>query len=235
MKKTLLVCALSLCLSGVVQAGIPVNVIGDATATKNQLETMAQWVSQLAEMKAQYDQMVSQYKAITGSRNLWQILNNPALKDYLPDEWQKVFDEVQKAGQGGMTADGRKIYDKNKVFERCKSSSDSKMKALCEAGSVQSAQHLSNLMKSFETAKGRLEQIEGLMSKINETTDAKSIAELQARIGAENALIQNEQSKLAMYNMISEAQEKLRLEQIKQANVKNATKQGGVKVRNLNF
>ncbi len=47
------------------------------------------------------------------------------------------------------------------------------------------------------------------MAKINGTPDPKAIAELQGRIAAEQAMIQNEQTKLQMYQMVAAAEDRL--------------------------
>ncbi len=235
MKKGLLAISLVVGLSSFANAGIPVSVIGDATATMNQIQTIAQWAKQLEEMKNQYDEMKRQYKAVTGSRGMGNIFNNPELRNYLPDDWKKTFDEMQRLGASGMSAGGKQLYDQSKIYDRCKSSKDAKMIALCEASSGHAAENLSNLTSAFDKAQSRIEQIQQLMSTINSTSDPKAIAELQARTQAENAMIQNEQSKIAMYSMISNAREQMRTEQMKQMNLKNASKKGGVRVTNVNF
>jgi len=221
--------------SATVNAGIPVSVIGDATATANQIQTMTQWAAQLEEMQMQYKQMKRDYESITGSRGLGNIFNNPALRNYLPDDWQKTYDDIRRSGIDGLSSDGRKIYNEAKIFDRCASYKDAKMISLCEAGSGKSSEDLANLGKAFDKAQGRIEQIQQLMNKINDTSDPKEIAELQARIQSESVLIENEQNKIAMYSIITKAQEELRLEQIRQINVRNASKTKGISVTNLDF
>uniref|UniRef100_UPI0026F46C88 type IV secretion system protein n=1 Tax=Snodgrassella sp. CFCC 13594 TaxID=1775559 RepID=UPI0026F46C88 len=53
-------------------------------------------------------------------------------------------------------------------------------------------------MKSFQDTKKRLSNIQQLMAKINTTQDVKAAADLQSRISAEQAIIQNNQTKLDM-------------------------------------
>ena len=101
-------------------------------------------------------------------------------------------------------------------------------KKACEAQAVQAAQTKSHIGKALETAQKRLNQIEGLMNQINRTQDPKAIAELQARIGIEQAMIQNESTRLQMYKMMSEANEKMLAEQAK-ANRATANQKWGMK------
>ena len=72
-----------------------VNVNSDIPATINQIQTMAQWAKQYQQMIQQITHMKNQYDAITGTRGLGQILNNPALRNYLPDQWATIYDQVR--------------------------------------------------------------------------------------------------------------------------------------------
>ena len=88
-----------------------------------------------------------------------------------------------------------------------------KSKNSCESQAVQTAQMKSDLNNAFKAAELRLQQIEGLMGKINSATDPKAIADLQARIQIEQAKIQNEQTRIQMYKMMQEENEKLLIQQ----------------------
>ena len=58
------------------------------------------------------------------------------------------------------------------------------------------------------------------MNQINATSDAKSIAELQARIGVEQANIQNETTKMQLFKMMADAEEKLVAQQQRESTAK---------------
>lgn len=47
------------------------------------------------------------------------------------------------------------------------------------------------------------------MKQINSTSDPKAIAELQARITAETAAVQNEQTKMQLFALASQAEDRL--------------------------
>ncbi|MCC5045748.1 P-type DNA transfer protein VirB5, partial [Xanthomonas campestris] len=119
MKKYALILAATLALSGTAFAGVPVTVIADVPAITNQIETMAKWKAQYDQMVSQINQMQKQYDAVTGPRGLGQIMNNPALRDYLPSDWQKVYDSVRTGGYNGLSGSAAAIYDANKVFDAC--------------------------------------------------------------------------------------------------------------------
>ncbi len=119
MKKYALILAATLALSGTAFAGVPVTVIADVPAITNQIETMAKWKAQYDQMVSQINQMQKQYDAVTGPRGLGQIMNNPALRDYLPSDWQKVYDSVRTGGYNGLSGSAAAIHDANKVFDAC--------------------------------------------------------------------------------------------------------------------
>ena len=73
-------------------------------------------------------------------------------------------------------------------------------------------------LKTYDGAQSRLDNINTLISKINTSTDPKAIQDLQARIGAEQALVSNESTKLQMVSQLSRSEEKLVDEKRKQMN-----------------
>ena len=154
---------------------------------------------------------------MVGSRNFGAILNNPALKNALPENWQTVHNNIQKGGYKGLDGTAKALADAAKLVDRCAYLKNEASKQACEAQAVQSAQVKSDITKALEAAQKRLDQIEGLMNQINRTQDPKAIAELQARIGIEQAMIQNETTRLQMYQIMNQANEKMIAEQRKNA------------------
>lgn len=195
-----------------VAGGIPVY---DGVAMGNALKQLVEMTNQLNNMKAQLQQQITEYKALTGSRNFGAILNNPELRSALPSDWQQVYDNIQKGGYKGLDGTAQAIADAAKLTEKCQYLKSGDSKRACEAQAVQAAQTKSHIGKALEAAQKRLNQIEGLMNQINRTQDPKAIAELQARIGIEQAMIQNESTRLQMYKMMAEANEKMLVEQRK--------------------
>jgi len=59
------------------------------------------------------------------------------------------------------------------------------------------------------SAAGRLAQINGLMDQINATPDQKSVQEIQARIGAENALLAHEMTQIQMLQGMADSEERI--------------------------
>ena len=204
MKAGVLLTAAAIALSPVVNAGgIPVH---DPVQTA---QAAANFIKEIDQMIAQVDQMKQQYKAITGSRNLGEILTNTGLKSALPQDWQKVYNSIQNGGYKGLDGAARAIADAAKLTEKCKAYQDgSERHKSCQTAAVQSAQTQSNIEKALDNATARLENLNQLARRINGATDPKAIADLTARINIEQAAIQNEQTRLQLFMKLSDIQEK---------------------------
>jgi type IV secretion system protein VirB5 len=58
-------------------------------------------------------------------------------------------------------------------------------------------------------AAARMTQIQSLMAQINATGDQKAILELQARIGAENALLAHEATQIQLLQGMADSEERI--------------------------
>ena len=216
-----LVLAAGIAMSSAAFAQIPVtDVASITTQVTNQVETIAKWKMQYDQMVSQINQMQQQYASMTGTRNLGQIMNNPSLRDYLPNDWQGVYDSVRTGGYSGLTGRAQSVYEANKIYDACAHYKVAEQRTACEAHAVKPSQDKAFALDAYDKAKGRLTQIDGLMSQINSTTDPKAIAELQGRIAAEQALIKNEQNKLQMYQMVATAEDRLQEQRQHEINAK---------------
>lgn len=197
-------------------AGIPVTVIADIPSQINQMQNWAQMlkeyatmVEQLDQMRNQFTQMEKDYKSVTGSRNLGDILNSPEFRQYLPRDWQNIYSRIRNDGYDGLSGAAKALRDASKIFDTCERFQNATERRICNAQAVKAAQDQAFAQDAYKKAEDRVEQIEELMREINRTTDPKAIAELNARIQAEQALIQNEQTKLAMYEAFAKAEHEL--------------------------
>ncbi len=204
------------CITFHVAAQIPVT---DVASLSQQIQQVTAWAQQLAQMKTQLEQQRQLYASISGSRGLGQLLNDPALKNLLPADWQQVYNAVQKGGYAGLTGAGKAIRDATAIYS-CTGKTGSTLD-LCNRDLNITAQNKANAQAAYDAAGKRLDNIQNLMGQIDATTDAKSIQELQTRMQAEQAMIQNEQTKLMMFKMIVESEEKLISQQKRETDMKN--------------
>lgn len=243
LKKSLIAATLAMACVFPSQAGIPVSVILDATAQVNQIQNFAQMlkeyamlVDQLTEMRRQLSQMEKEYDSVTGSRNLGEILNDPEFKQYLPDNWKGVYQNIRHQGYDGLSGTARAMRDASKIFDACEYLTDPTEKRICNAQAVKPSQDQAFAQDAYQTSTNRVTQIESLMSKINQTSDPKAIAELNARIQAEQAMIQNEQTKIALYQASADAEERILAQQQEEYTAKRiASRNYGNKVPPMEF
>lgn len=211
-------------------SGVPVvDAAALANNQQNQVANLAKYVEMISQYKTQISQMKSQYDSLTGSRGLGSILNNPQFSSYLPGDWKNVYDQVNSGGYQGLSGSARALVDAAGLMEACQRSTGAS-KLSCERGIAKTAQDKANAMAAFDAAAARWTQIQGLMERINSTTDPKAIAELQARINAEQAAIQNEQTKLQMFQILAQAEERVMQQQQREISRQEAARRGWTKI-----
>lgn len=167
-----------------------------------------QAITSVQQLKAQLEQQKQIYQAMNGTRGMGNLLNDPALRNYLPADWQKIYDQLSTGGLAGLSGSAAEIRKATKVFDCERLQQDVNSRYQCEVQAGKVAQDKAFGLAAYEQSVRRVDQIEALMRRINDTSDAKAIAELNARLQAENALIQNEQIKLQMFQYLSQAEDK---------------------------
>lgn len=211
-------------------AQIPVTITTQVTDSPMTVAEFAsnttRWAQQVQQMTSQIDQMKQQYSALTGSRGLGRVFDDPQLRDYLPQDWQAVYDAVKRGGYSGLNGRAGSIYADNKVFDACENLAQDQQRDSCRAQAVKPSQDKAFALEAYDQAEARLRQIDQLMGQINQTQDPKGIAELQGRIAAEQAMIQNEQTKLQMFQMVAEAEGKIQEQRQRELNAQVLDKRG---------
>ncbi|MBL0726122.1 type IV secretion system protein [Piscinibacter sp. HJYY11] len=187
-------------------------VLNDYTDTANQIE--------------QLTQLETQVRSITGSRNLGQILNNPALRNYIPPEAHAVLNTVTTAGYGGLTGTARQLRDAAMVYNCLDRQGTDR--TTCQAGLAQPYQQKALLQDAMVAAGGRLRQINGLMDQINATDDQKAAQEIQARIGAESALLAHELSQIQMLQGMADSEERIARSRDRERQYQNLSRTGRI-------
>jgi type IV secretion system protein VirB5 len=185
----------------------------DASNWTYQLEQIDHMKNQIDQLKSQLNQAKQQYEAMTGTRNLGSILNNPELKQTLPTQWQTVYSTGRSANYDISGSIANIIKE-----EKYNGSIDSMQKSIQERSQKSAATDKAIGLKAYEDAEKRLSQIESLMQKIDTTKDPKGIEELQARIAIEQTMIQNETTKLQMISQLQQAEKQLIQEQKNEMN-----------------
>lgn len=151
-------------------------------------ESLAKHLEQIATLKAQLESANRQYEALTGTRNLGDLLNNPAIRKSLPDDVQALL----KSGEnnlGSITHSVQRIQGE----ERLSGNFSVDREALTKRVENLGVRSKALLEQAQSGALARLGQIDQLQAQINLSTDPKAIADLQARLQVEQANIMADQ------------------------------------------
>lgn len=168
-------------------------VLNDITAIQNQVQ--------------QITQLQDQVRSINGFRNLGEVFNNPMLRNYVPAEAYTFVNAVNTGGYSGLTGTARALRDAGMVYNCMDLTGDERTR--CQAVLAAPYQTKGLLQDAMKSAAGRLSQINSLMSQINATADQKAVQEIQARIGAENALLAHEVSQVQMLQGMADSEERI--------------------------
>ncbi len=173
---------------------------------------LASWAAQYAQMIQEYNQLVEEYRSLNGIRGMAGLVNNPQLRRYLPDEYRNILSQ----GYGDWQA-LRSIID-NPLGSTNLHKRRRDQLAIDEA----------MVLEGYKQASRRFSDIQVLLDKINDTNipDAKDMQDLQARIQAEQVMMQIESSKLAMLKTLQDIQQRKISEQGR-VNVREMRKAAG--------
>ncbi|MDP2263747.1 MAG: type IV secretion system protein [Hydrogenophaga sp.] len=184
--------------------GIPVIDVANLVQTVQQVVND---ITQINNQVQQITQLQSHLSSINGVRNLGNVFNNPLLKNYVPAEAYTHLNAVNTSGYSGLNTTAKALRDAGMVYNCMDLMGDARTS--CQATLAQPYQQKGLLQDAMKSAAGRLSQIQSLMGQINATTDQKSVQEIQARVGAENALLSHEMSQLQMLQGMADSEERI--------------------------
>lgn len=184
--------------------GIPVIDVANLVQT---IQQVINDITKINNQVQQITQLQDQLSSINGIRNLGNVFNSPLLKNYLPAEAYTALNAVDTSGYPGLTATAKALRDVGMVYNCMDMSGDAR--TICQATLAQPYQHKGLMQDAMKSAVGRLAQIQSLMDQINTTTDQKAVQEIQARIGAENALLAHEMSQVHMLQGMADSEERI--------------------------
>jgi len=178
----------------------------------NQMQTMAQWAQQIIEMKNQYDELQRQWEKMDEMQGLMTGARGMGTPDVggVNSQIPGTLDGLYSGSYG----DSESIMQS----ERVTATNANTQEALTERSFRSTAVETSLARNSYQGGIQRLNSIQGLIAKINQTKDPKAIQDLQARIQAEQAIISNESTKLQMLAKANEAERQMIAEKRQQMN-----------------
>ena len=182
-------------------------IVYDPSNYAQNVLTAARTLQQINNQIQQIRQLQTQIESINGMRNLGDVFNKPLLKNYIPAEAYTYLNAINTTGYDGLNATAKVLRDVGMLYNCMDRSGDARTE--CQAILAQPYQQKGLLQDAMKSAAQRLEQIQSLMTQINATEDQKSVLEIQARIGAENALLAHETSQIQMLQGMADSEERI--------------------------
>ena len=176
----------------VFDAGNFANTARSAIQGAQQIQQLTQ---QLSVMQQQYSQLVQTYQAVahlpqTELNQLAQQLNISQFRTPLPSLSGTVGSVMGGSGLGNLGSLGQQYLNQNRVY--APSGSDFQAQQLTgTANSIAGVQAM--LDQLYQSAAGRISILQGLEGQLTSAPDAKSVADISARVQTEQTYLAAQQ------------------------------------------
>lgn len=169
-----------------------VQAVKQVQAWAQQYRQMAQSIS---KAEATLSEVKTQVAAVTGVRGFGDLLNSRLFQAVVPAD---LGHDLARLNETGLLSGKALSLREASALYNCGDVADAAARKACQAllGQTAQAQALQN--DTLALLDARTTQIEGLRAAISQTGDPKAIAELQARLAAEQAQVTNDQSKIVL-------------------------------------
>jgi type IV secretion system protein VirB5 len=187
---------LALCAAGAVHAqGVP--TISPAE--------LAQQMVQVQQLFQQIQNQEQQYQALTGNSSFGNIMNDASLRNYLPEQWQNIYDQAKSGSLSGISSSMRSIEQQEGMTDATTAGQQRYYDTLATNKAMNE--------QAYTATMARLNNIQALMQQSNMTQDPAQKADLQNRMAAEEAMVTNDQTRLQLSAQLQQAELKLAEEQ----------------------
>ncbi|CUX05744.1 type IV secretion protein AvhB5 [Agrobacterium fabacearum S56] len=201
--RVLLSAVLMLAAEGASGQGIPVN---DQAAIAKQIESIAQLKSQLDALNEQIGQARQLYGSLnklTDMADVAEVLNDPAIRKALPSDFAAIEGLLKGNGTGVFGDSASRFLEGNSTYRT--DADDFYAQELSRLQNKNAGQ-MSLGEQIYDAATKRIGGIDQLRGKISMAGDAKEIADLQARLQAEQAFLQTDVLRMEGLRMVQQAQ-----------------------------
>jgi len=190
----------------------------DAASIVQLVRQVATMEQQLTTLESQLRQAQAQYQAITGDRGMQNLLSG-VNRNYLPTDWASLMAAVNHTGSTypALSASIQGNIQTNAVLSASQVASLSAGEQAQLVSDRQTASLLeATVQQALSTTSARFASLQQLIAAIGTTADAKASLDLQTRIAAEQAMLQNDQSKLQVLYQAAQAQAWVQQERVRE-------------------
>ncbi|MFL9989591.1 P-type DNA transfer protein VirB5 [Paraburkholderia sediminicola] len=174
-------------------------------------QNVIQAIAAVGQLRQQVQQEIQMYQSTVGTRGFGSLLGNPVVANSLPSNWQGVYTAVQNGGYAGLTGSAQALRSASEIYN-CEDQAGIDQQ-VCQRALNKPFQDKAFGLQAYQTELQELGQIQSLMQRIDVTQDPKGVAELQARIQSESTTVGNEMTKLQLFRMLAETEDRLVAEQ----------------------
>jgi P-type DNA transfer protein VirB5 len=197
----------------------------DVGAITQLIQEISYWKQQIQAMSSQLNQLQSTYNAMTGNRGMQNLLPiTPQTRNYLPTNWQGLIATLNglSGSYGALSAQLNSTLSANAILTPAQLSRLSPQ----EQAQLQSSRNSAALMQAtsqqaLQASSQRFTSLQQLINAIPTATDQKGALDLQARIAAEQVMLQNEQAKIQTLNQALQADERARQQRAQELSISN--------------
>jgi type IV secretion system protein VirB5 len=171
----------------------------DIGAIAQLMQEVQQMQQALQTAQNQLNQAQQTYQSMTGGRGM-QLLLSGTVRNYLPASWPQLSTSL--AGPIQSTVNANAVLTPQQWSALSATEQQHLSAARGNAALLQVASQ-----QAYSTTSGRFNSVQQLINAIPTATDQKGVLDLQARIQAEQGMLQNDQTKLQVLFQLVQAQE----------------------------
>jgi type IV secretion system protein VirB5 len=189
--------------------------VGAIAQLMEQVQTLRE---QLETTRDQLNQARQQYESMTGGRGMQQLLAG-TVRNYLPPDWAAIEQVLEGAavGYGALATDLQRLIDSNAVLStQSVAALAPTQRQQLEAARREVALRQALTRSALRIASERFASIQQLIAAIGGADDSKAILDLQARIAAEQNMLQNEAIKLDVLHQAAQAEQWARQQRLRE-------------------
>jgi len=189
--------------------------VGAIAQLVQQVNTMRQ---QLETTRDQLQQARQTLDSMRGGRGMEQLLAG-TVRNYLPPEWQELAAVLEQSSTsyGALASELQRLISVNAILTPQQIAALSPADRLQLEAARRSAAMLQALTREALSATSRrFGSIQQLIDAIPRASDQKAILDLQARIQAEQGMLQNESTKLGVLYQTAQAEELARKQRVRE-------------------
>jgi type IV secretion system protein VirB5 len=185
----------------------------DGAAAGNWIQQIRAARDQISELKNQYSQAKQAYEAISGARDIGNILRNQLLDQYMPAEYAPVLSAIRSGREASIPGLTKQILDlvarEQKVSCAAQFPEQAQARANCDALWRQYAGVKIIQEQHYKRAGTNLSSMEQMLDKLVSNPDPKAAQDFNSRLSLESLKLQNTQIQLATMKQMQDEQEKM--------------------------